>query len=488
RQWHSVLKAGDFSRGKGEYITEMVDEKIHETTVMSGEEPGSLRFDIREAGVYLVELESYDKLGRAQVVSVDLFAGGDEPVTWSRPPARIFKATAEKKEYKPGETARVILESPFQRARALAVIERPEGRNIYEWIDVRNGAAVFELPIEKRYMPSIPIHFLLMRGRVDDGAPAGIGDPDLGKPATLAVTVWLKTLPVEHRVNVALDHPSTALPGREVDISITLTDHQDAPLSGEVTLWLVDQAVLALGKEQRLDPLPSFIISRQSRLTARDVRNRVMGRLPLVETPGGDEGEPERKGLLDKITPRKDFRPVPYYNPSIMVGANGVARVTVKLPDNLTNFKIRAKVVSGPDRFGFGKGTLSVRLPVIVQPALPRFVRPGDRFTAAAIGRVVEGEGGPGAASIRVEGLELEEPEHKEFQWRINRAQRLEYAVNVPTPRYNEEGGLTREAVSVTVGVERVVDQARDGFTVTLPIRPDRGPVEERVMATLTPD
>ncbi|MCP4694340.1 MAG: alpha-2-macroglobulin, partial [Desulfobacterales bacterium] len=46
RQWHSVLKAGDFSRGKGEYITEMVDEKIHETTVMSGEEPGSLRFDI----------------------------------------------------------------------------------------------------------------------------------------------------------------------------------------------------------------------------------------------------------------------------------------------------------------------------------------------------------------------------------------------------------------------------------------------------------
>jgi hypothetical protein len=43
-------------------------------------------------------------------------------------------------------------------------------------------------------------------------------------------------------------------------------------------------------------------------------------------------------------------------------------------------FKVRAKAVSGPERFDFGTGELPVRLPVIVQPALPRFVRPGDQF------------------------------------------------------------------------------------------------------------
>jgi len=44
---------------------------------------------------------------------------------------------------------------------------------------------------------------------------------------------------------------SVAMPGRTVDVTIALKDPQGRPLAGEVTLWLVDQAVLALGKEQR---------------------------------------------------------------------------------------------------------------------------------------------------------------------------------------------------------------------------------------------
>ena len=38
------------------------------------------------------------------------------------------------------------------------------------------------------------------------------------------------------------------MPGRTVDVTITLKDPSGRPLAGEVTLWLVDQAVLALGK------------------------------------------------------------------------------------------------------------------------------------------------------------------------------------------------------------------------------------------------
>ena len=78
--------------------------------------------------------------------------------------------------------------------------------------------------------------------------------------------------------------------------------------------------------------------------------------------------------------------------------------MTVELPDDLTVFKIRAKAASGPDRFGVGTSQIAVRLPVMIQPALPRFVRPGDRFLASAIGRIVEGELGPGQAEVRGAG------------------------------------------------------------------------------------
>ena len=70
---------------------------------------------------------------------------------------------------------------------------------------------------------------------------------------------------------------------------------------------------------------------------------------------------------------------------------DGVARIKVKLPDTLTVFKLRAKAISGPDRFGFATGEMMVRQEIVAQPALPRFVRPGDRFDAGLIGRVVEG-------------------------------------------------------------------------------------------------
>ena len=59
-------------------------------------------------------------------------------------------------------------------------------------------------------------------------------------------------------------------------------------------------------------------------------------------------------------------------------------------------FAVRAKAIAGPERFGVGTADIRVRLPVVAQPALPRFVRAGDQFLATAIGRIVEGGGGAG--------------------------------------------------------------------------------------------
>ncbi|MCP4104125.1 MAG: alpha-2-macroglobulin [Desulfobacteraceae bacterium] len=488
RQWHSHLQAGDFSQNAAKYVTDVVDEKIYETVITSTGEPQQVKLPISRAGVYIVELESRDKLGRTQLVSVDLFAGGDEPVTWSRPPARVFKVTQEKKKYAPGETAVLVLESPFQSARVMAVIEAADGRsNIYKWLDIRNGSASLMVPVIKQYMPRVPVHFILMRGRAGEQAGNGRpGTPDMGKPTTLAATSWIEVTPVKHRVNVKLDYPKKAQPGDEISVTIKLTDDQEQPLGGEVTLWLVDQAVLALGKEQRIDPLPDFIVSRGTHISARDTRNLALGYLPLQEQPGGDTGAKEKGNLLDKVTLRKDFKPVPYYNPVIIIKKDGTVTVRVKLPDNLTNFKLRAKVVSGPDRFGFAKGHLSVRLPVIVQPSLPRFVRPGDRFSAIAIGRIVEGEGGPGKASIRTEGLNIDGSAQQEFEWQANRPRRIEYSLTVPTPEYDKQGKLSRKSVNITIGVERTKDSARDAFLVKLPVQPDRKPVMIRQLADLT--
>ncbi|HEX8987010.1 MAG TPA: alpha-2-macroglobulin family protein, partial [Rhodocyclaceae bacterium] len=487
REWHSHLRAGDFSQAEAKYINEVVDRKVAERKVTSTAQPLSVPLQLEGAGVYLVELETQDRLGRAQTVAVDFYAGGDEPVSWSRPPSEVFKVTPDKATYAPGETAHLVLESPFQQAEGLAIVEAPDG-NRYQWFSVKHGAATFDLPIQKHFVPRLPVHFVLMRGRVPGAGPVAGGKLDLGKPATVAATSWVVVEPVEHQVTVALDNPTKARPGETVDVKITLTGRDGKPAAGEVTLWLVDQAVLALGKEQRLDPIPDFITPVTSRVAIQDTRNRTLGILPLDEQPGGDKALKEAgDDLMDKVTVRKEFLSVPYFNPNIQVGANGVATVRVKLPDNLTNFKLRAKAASGADRFGVGVGQVSVRLPVIVQPALPRFVRPGDRFTAAAVGRIVEGPGGAATADMRVKGVEVSGATRRSLDLKPNIPQRIEYQVTVPTPPVSPQGEVSYEKVGFTVAVERTADKARDAFEVQLPVRADRTKLTQRQLIELKP-
>ncbi len=484
RQWHSHLQAADFSQATAKYVTEVVDETVLEKSIQSKATPLKVDLPIQSSGVYIIELEAHDQLGRAQVISVDLYAGGDEPVTWAQAPAEVFTVTTDKPHYEPGDTAKMILQSPYQNARALAIIEAPD-KNLYEWISVRGGSAAFSVPIAADFTPRIPVHFILMRGRVGDAPPA-MNQIDLGKPATVAATHWVEVKPVEHMIDIDVDAPEKVLPGEEISVQIALQDNHQKPLAGEVTLWLVDQAVLALAKEQRLDPLPDFITEPETIVSVRDTRNLAFGHLPFEEQPGGGEAAAqEAADLIDKVTVRKDFKVVPYFNPVIIVDSSGRATVKIKMPDNLTNFKLRAKAVSGASRFGFAKGTIAVRLPVIVQPALPRFVRPGDRFTATAIGRVVEGEGGKGIATVKTDGLTLQDDNIRQFQWEKAKPQRLDFQVSVPAPRYSDKGELSNREVSFTCAVERQSDKARDAFQVSIPVHPDRQTVIQRNINTL---
>ncbi len=487
RSWHSVLRAGDFSEGAAKYQTDVVDEKILELTVTSAAEPLRVPLALAGAGVYVVELEARDRLERAQTVAVDLYAGGPEPQAWPKAVAGVFSAAPDKKEYAPGETATIVLASPFQSGRALAIVEAPEG-NRYSWVEVRGGAASFAVPVLPAYVPRLPVHFVLMRGRPEATAPLPGTLTDLGRPTTVAATAWLAVKPIENRVEVSLALPERARPGEEIVVRIRLADPRGAPLAGEVALWLVDQAVLALASERRLDPLPDFIAQVVSRLLVRDTRNLVVGYLPFAERPGGDQAKAkEALDLFDRTTVRRNFKTVPYFNAAIPVGPDGAAEVRIALPDNLTLFKARAKAASGPDRFGFATGEIAVRLPVIAQPALPRFVRPGDSFSAAATGRVVEGAGGLGRGQMQVEGATLQAAGTTEFLWEPNVPQRIEFPVVVPAPQFTPAGKLAHEEVVVRAAVERAADGARDAFEVRLPIRDDRERVRLRVVEELAP-
>ena len=479
RDWNSILQASDFTQGSAKYVTQEIDRTVEERHVTSTDAAQTLNFNVTEAGVYVLELSAADRLSRQQTLRVDCFISGDTPVTWPRPPAKTVTLKTDKNDYAPGEDATLLIESPFQTAHALVVTEQPEGTFDYAWADVTNGVGRYTLPIRNRQTPRFPVHVLLMRGRLAGPPPAPTAPFDQGKPTTLAATTWVNVRPVENRVNVKFEAPATARPAQTVDVALRLTDEAGNPLAGEATFWMVDQAVLALAKEAPLDPLPKFIVERPSRMVARDTRNMAFGVIPLQEYPGGGEGE-EKAGIAN-ISVRRNFTPVPIYLPHVKIGPDGVAHVPVKLPDTLTVYKLRAEVTSGPDRFGFGTGEMHIRQPVVAQPVVPRFLRPGDTFEAEVLGRVVEGPSGAGTAILSVDGLTATGPKEQKFVWQGAAPARETFPVSVPQPPPGQDTAKIRFLI------RRESDQVGDAVEIALPIRPDRPPVREQRLVEIGP-
>ena len=56
------------------------------------------------------------------------------------------------------------------------------------------------------------------------------------------------------------------------------------------------------------------------------------------------------------------------------------ALVKVKLPDNLTRYRVMAVAVAGGKQFGGGESAITARLPLMVRPSAPRFLNFGDKF------------------------------------------------------------------------------------------------------------
>ena len=478
RNWISTLQASDFAQGAAKYVTQTQDETLLERKVTSAKEAQRIELQAKDAGVYIVQLEAYDRIGRRQQVSVDFFVGGDTPVTFQRAPATTATITLDKEKYAPGETATLLLQSPFQNARALAIVEQPGGVYDYQFIDIANGYGRFTLTLKKEQVPKVPVHFLIMRGRLKTAATNPAASVDLSKPVTIAATKWIEVTPVKNIVTVKLEAPAKARPGQEVEVSLRLSDDAGKPLAGEATFWMVDQAVLSLAKEQPLDPLPNFIVAKETTLAARDTRNMAFGVIPLEEIAGGDAGL-EEWGAENNISVRKNFTPVPIYLPSVKIGADGIAKIKVKLPDTLTVFKLRAKATSGADRFGYAGGEMLIRQELVAQPALPRFLRRGDAADLGLVARVVEGPGGAGAATILAQGLNLQGAASQKINWADNKSTRIDVRASVPEQR----------GVSAKLGfkLERDADHAKDAVEIELPIKTDREPTRRYEVVEIGP-
>jgi alpha-2-macroglobulin len=394
-QYNSVRSA--VGNGFFEWDTERKEVPAGEWTVPTAAQPVPLHIPISEGGEYLLVARAADGEGRSTTTRVSFYAVGPGYSAWERYDHNRIDLIPEKKTYRPGDTARIMIKSPWERATALLTTER-EGIRTTEPFELTSTQQTVSVPIRESDIPNVFVSVLLVKGRTQQAVTEDAGDP--GKPSFRLGYVELKVEDALKRLNVDVDADRDEFrPGTKARVEVNVKDAGGKPVQSEVTLWAVDYGVLSLTAYQTPDVLDSIYLDKSLQVLNEDSRQRIVSRrvlTPKGASDGGGGGADAGPGTL-----RKDFRVLAFWIGSVITDAKGRAQTQVTLPESLTTYRIMAVAGDRQSRFGWAQDEIRVNKPLMLTPAFPRFMTPGD---TAYFGGVVNNQlkrGGRATVTVR---------------------------------------------------------------------------------------
>jgi hypothetical protein len=404
----------------GNWVEEEVD--VQTCKLGSGLEPVTCTFETPIGGTYQITAVVTDDLGRQnQSQFTRWVSGGQMPVS-RKVEQETVTLIPDKETYQPGDVAQILVQSPFSPAEGILTVNR-NGILSTQRFHIEDGSTTLSIAIEERHIPNLNLQVDLVGAALrtsDQGDPL----PDVPpRPAYATGQLALKIPPLQRTLSVQASPDVQELePGGETSISVLVTDASGQPVPDtELAVVVVDEAILALTNYQLADPMSIFYTDRPSYLSGVYGRASIVLIDPLalasegeratelyarqsfdntagskavqeelmVEAPAAAPMATATAGAADQaanaqpepIRVRMDFNPLAVFSPSVRTDASGTARVPVKIPDNLTRYRIMVVAVDSQGRqFGTGESSLVGRLPLMVRPSAPRFLNFGDRF------------------------------------------------------------------------------------------------------------
>jgi uncharacterized protein YfaS (alpha-2-macroglobulin family) len=396
-QWTSVRQG----EGGGFYGWESERKEISagEWTITSKTEPVPLSIPITEGGEYLL-IATAEADGRSTTTRVWFYAVGEGYTAWAREDHNRIELVPEKKTYKPGDTARIMIKSPWETATALLTTER-EGVRTWKPFTLTSTQQTISIPITDKDIPNVYVSVLLVKGRTKKDPDKDGSDP--GKPAFRLGYVELKVEDASKRLNVDVKaNQAEFRPASKAQIEVNVKDAAGKPSQSEVTLWAVDYGVLSLTGYETPDVLETIYLEKALQVSNEDSRQRIISRRVLTPKgagEGGGGGQDAGPGTL-----RKDFRVLAFWVGSLVTDTNGRAKTEITLPESLTTYRVMAVAGDKQSRFGWDQAEIRINKPLMLTPSWPRFLAVGDK---AYFGGVVHNQLKKGGkATVTIESLD----------------------------------------------------------------------------------
>ncbi len=369
REWFSVQEKDE--QGTLRWVTTVKDTPVitlNATTAKDG--LASVTFTPTTGGVYKAIVHVKDKKGNSQQSSQFIWVAGKEYIPWQQTNDRSFKLIADKDSYSVGDTAKLLIAQPFEGEHyALVTYERG---HIYkqEVVKLEGNSTIYELPITKDMAPVAYVSVVVIKGTDETSAP------DF-KVGMVRLNVDLAQQQLD--VTVTPDKDSVG-PRDKVTYTVTVKDYAGKPVQAEVSLAMVDKAVLALAPSNSPPLLDAFyperalsVFTSLGIVMSADDFNENYRKAINTGLGGGSGGGGKGAGDLGVVTVRQDFRDTAFWEAQVETDRSGQATVTVTLPENLTTWQMKARAVTADSLVGEATNEIVSSKPLLVDMQAPRF-------------------------------------------------------------------------------------------------------------------
>lgn len=264
-----------------------------------------------------------------------------------------LEVLADRAEYAPGDTAKLLVNTDVKDAHLLV---SAEGRELHE-VRVQHlfgQSGLVRVPLKSSYGANAFVAVHVRRGREVHSRVLEL--PIRAERHDMAIT--LTPDKAEYR------------PQQPATITVETKDAAGRPVAAEVAVGVVDEAIYAL----RADGTPKshdVFYGRQP--------NRVLTSVsfPTLYFAGADKSEGRE--------PRRDFRDVALWAPTVTTGADGRGRVELKWPDNLTTWRVTARGATAATQVGEAIARTRVSKELVARLTVPRAFIAGDQAALVTV-------------------------------------------------------------------------------------------------------
>ena len=373
-EWDSNFVKND-EEGLNDYYTEGSFIPVLEFHKKITPEENKVLFKPQKSGSYKILVINQD---RAFSLS-SFYVSGSSYAYWEE--GETLKLLFDKSFYEPGDIAKLLIQSPFKNAKAIITIEQED---LYEKYIIENipSSYVFNLPVKQEYLPGVHVSVMLYTPRTGYNKTKEY-DVDLGKPKIKMGTIYMDLSTKSKRIPLDINTNCNPCEPKQ-----TITINLKTVANANIALSVADRGVLDLIDYHFPDAVKEIYTKRPYNIKVYDNRESLLDQylktsmVNLLELKTGGGGDESANGGLtvdSEDGARKNFQYTAYWNPNIKANENGEAKVTFKLPNNITTFRIMA-VAYKDTLYATKEFEFKVQKPLIVLPVIPNFIRPEEKI------------------------------------------------------------------------------------------------------------